>query len=231
MSINGELQGLDAIPGTYLNLSRRWSSGDRIEVDMPFSFRVEGTIDDPTIQSVYYGPILLAAQADPVGQDPEPGFLEVSLYQHLKLDGDLARAIPPTDRPLHFTLNGLNMAPFFVADPVDEGGVPLEGTRSGQLQGTGRRGPPTQPYHLYFRRQEPSVVFGSVDAGVPNTAGPDGATFLDTVWAEAPFPNHEDFLHTVERVAADWTAGGAFTPAQAGAVLEAALGAEEDLQT
>jgi DUF1680 family protein len=230
VSINGELQSLEAIPGTYLNLTRRWSPGDRIEIDMPFSFRMEGAIDDPAIQSVYYGPVLLAAQADPVGQDPESGFLDVSLYPHLKLDGDLAGAFSPADRPLHFTLNGLNMAPFFVADPVEEGGAPPEGTQSGQLRGRGRRGPPTQPYHIYLRRREPSVAFGSVDSGVPNAVGPHGATFLDTVWGEAPFPSHRDFLSSVERVAADWTAGGAFTPAQAGAVLEAALRAEEDLR-
>ena len=64
------------MPGTYLGLNRRWSAGDRIEVEMPFGFRIEQAIDDPSIQSVYYGPILLAAQAEPVGENLESGLLE-----------------------------------------------------------------------------------------------------------------------------------------------------------
>ncbi len=63
VSVNGEPRTVEAIPGTYLILSRRWNPGDRIDIVMPFSFRVERTIDDPTVQSIYYGPTLLAAQA------------------------------------------------------------------------------------------------------------------------------------------------------------------------
>jgi DUF1680 family protein len=230
VSINREIQGLDAIPGTYLNLSRRWASGDRIDIEMPFKFRVETAIDDPAIQSVYYGPILLAAQADPVGEDMASGLLDVSFYRHMKLDGDLAGAMAPTDQPLHFTTNGLILAPFFVADPVEEPTPPAVAPEGGQLQGRGRRGPPTQPYHIYFRRREPSIVFGSVDTGVPNGSGPGDLTFLDAIWSEAPFPSHQALLATVERMAGEWAEGGKFTQAQRDAILEAARQAEADLR-
>ena len=69
VSINGEPQEVEAVPGTYLPLSRDWSPGDVIDISMPFSFRTERAIDDPTIQSIYYGPILLAVQSEPVGEE------------------------------------------------------------------------------------------------------------------------------------------------------------------
>jgi DUF1680 family protein len=227
--INGELQGLDAIPGTYLNLSRRWASGDTIQIETPFSFRVERAIDDPSVQSIYYGPILLAAQAEPVGEDLESGLLGVSFYPYLKLDGDLAAAMTTAGRPLHFTTQGLTLAPFFVADPAPPAAGPTEDLEE-ESQGRERRGPPTQPYHIYLRRAEPRIVFGSVDSGVPNPAGPDGLTFLDVVWDAAPFPSHGEFLATVGGVAGEWAGRGVFSSAQEGAIMSAARRAEEDLR-
>lgn len=227
--INGELQGVDALPGTYLSLDRRWTSGDTIEVEMPFSFRVERAIDDPSVQSLYYGPILLAAQAAPVGEDLASGLLEVSFYRYLKLDGDLAPALTPADPPLHFTTQGLTLAPFFVADPPSEEAPPPEEAEDGPFQGR-RRGPPTQPYHIYLRRREPGIVFGSVDSGVGNPTGPEGATFLDVVWADAPFPDQGAFLATVERVAGEWAGRGVFSADQQRAIVDAARRAEEALQ-
>jgi hypothetical protein len=227
--INGELQGVDAFPGMYLSLSRRWSSGDRIELEMPFTFRVEGTIDDPTVQSVHYGPILLAVQAGPVGETLESGLLEVGFYRYLKLDGDLASAMTPAGSPLHFTTQGLNLAPFFVADPPSSAVATQEESEDGAFEGS-RRGPPTQPYHIYFRRKEPRIVFGSVDAGVPNPEDPEGLTFLDGVWAEAPFRTHEAFISTVERLVSRWVEKGTFSEGDGAAVLDAARRAEEELR-
>jgi len=229
--VNGEAQALEAVPGTYVSLKRSWSPGDRIEIDMPFSFRLERAIDDPTVQSLYYGPTLLAAQAEPVGEDLATGLLEVrDLYRYLKLDGDLAPAMSPADQPLHFVLGSLSLAPFFVADPADAAAARQEEPEDAQPQGRGRRSPPTQPYHMYFRRSEPRVVFGSVDAGIPNAAGVGGLTFLDTVWDQAPFADHEAFVETVERVAREWQGAGSFTAAQQTAVVDAARRAEADLR-
>ncbi len=65
--------------------------------------------------------------------------------------------------PMTFTTHGLSLVPFYVGD--------------------------TKHYHAYFRRQEPEIVFGKVDSGVPNRAKDHGTTFLDAVWEQAPFGN------------------------------------------
>jgi len=209
VSVNGVAQRITATPGQYVRLDRQWRTGDRIEIAMPLSFRAERTIDDPAVQSIFYGPTLLAVQAPAVGNTLESGLIDISLYKHFKLAGDFASGMTPVaDKPLHFSSNGQTWAPFFVADP-----------QSG----------PSQPYHMYVRRHEPAIVFGSVDSGIANTKRGDGMTFLDVVWAGAPFANHDRFIAAVERTAAEWRAAGLVTETEQSVIVQAARRAERDI--
>jgi DUF1680 family protein len=212
--VNGTVQMIDARPGAYVTLSRSWRTGDRIDIQMPLSFRTERALDDPAVQSIFYGPTLLAVQHEAVGKDLETGLINVSFYRHLKLDGDLAPAMTPGAAPLHFATGGHTLAPFFVADPA----------------AVSEKMPPTQPYHVYVRRHEPQIVFGSIDAGVANSARDDRLTFLDVLWNEAPFATHAQFVAAVTRVAAEWEKAGRLTASQRTAVVDAAGKAERDLR-
>jgi uncharacterized protein len=213
VQINGAAQRIEAKPGTYVTLSRQWKAGDRIDIGMPFSFRTERALDNPAVQSVFYGPTLLAVQHDVVGKDLETGLINLSFYRHLKLDGDLAPAMTPASAPLHFTTGDYTLAPFFVADPA---------SGEGEM-------PQTKPYHVYVLRQEPGIVFGSVDSGVPNRAREDRLTFLDVLWDEAPFANHRQFTSAVARIAGEWQKAGRLSAQERTAVVDAAGKAERDL--
>ena len=58
--INGRaIEGM-AGAGGYLNLSRAWKAGDRVELELPMRLTAEAMPDDPTLQAVRYGPIVLA---------------------------------------------------------------------------------------------------------------------------------------------------------------------------
>ena len=209
VAVNGSAQRIAATPGTYVSIDRQWKTGDRIEIAMPLTFRADRTIDDPSVQSIFYGPTLLAVQSAAVGDSLETGLIPVALYKHFKLSGDFASGMTPVpDKPLHFTYNGQTLAPFFVSDP-----------QAGQ----------TQPYHMYVRRQEPAIVFGSVDSGVANASRDDGVTFLDAVWAGAPFADHGGFMAAVQRFAAEWRAAGKLTASDESAIVQAARRAERDL--
>ena len=209
VTVNGVAQRIDATPGRYVTIDRQWRSGDRIEIAMPLSFRAERTIDDPAVQSIFYGPTLLAVQAPALGSNLETGLISVSLYKHFKLSGDFGAGMTPVvGKPLHFTYDGHTLAPFFVADP-----------QAGE----------TQPYHIYVRRQEPRIVFGSVDSGAANSKREDGVTFLDAVWAGAPFANHDRFVAAVEGTAAEWRTAGRLAQAEQTAIVQAARRAEKDL--
>jgi DUF1680 family protein len=210
VSVNGAARPIKATPGRYVTVDRQWRTGDTIEIAMPLTFRAERTIDDPAVQSIYYGPTLLAVQAAAVGNTLETGLINVSLYKNFKLTGDFGSAMAPVpDKPLHFTFTGQTLAPFFVSDP--------QGGRE------------TQPYHMYVRRHEPAIVFGTVDSGVANPKRDDGVTFLDAVWGGAPFADHERFVAAVDSVATEWRTAGKLTSADQSAIVQAARHAERDL--
>jgi hypothetical protein len=175
---------------------------------MPLRFRIQRAPDDPSVQSVYYGPTLLVVEKPPTGDDLQDGLLPFGFYRHTRLDGDIGPAMTAADRPLFFTTNGHTFAPFFVADP-----------------GAGE----TQPYHMYVRRHEPRIVFGSIDTGIANPAGPDGLTFLDTVWDHAPFATHDAFVDTVARGAGEWVEAGRLAAGDRSAIVDAARRAEAEL--
>jgi hypothetical protein len=171
-------------------------------------------------------------QHDQVGNDLKTGLLDLSFYRHLKLDGDLAPAFVPADEPMVFRLKAeatdgaegtkaeatgaggtYTLAPFYVADPAPDG-----------------ENAPTKSYHVYVRRHEPQIVFGSVDAGVPNRTREDGLTFLDVLWDQAPFADHRAFRTAVGRIAAAWQRAGRFRSSERAAIVNAAGRAERDLR-
>jgi DUF1680 family protein len=216
--VNGAVQDLVAKPGNYVTLSRGWRSGDTIEVSMPFSIRIERARDRPDTQSIFYGPVLLPILGDPGGGS----YRELTLYRHLKRDGDYARAAIVSTGGNTFRSNGFALRPHYIGDD--------------------------QPHSPYFRRVEPQIVFGSIDSGVPNrkrdddlpsydvpvtgipSPGDDGLTFLDIVWDQAPFATHGAFVSTVARAAEGFVAAGLFSAEEKDLVVSAAGRAERDLE-
>jgi uncharacterized protein len=190
--VNGTKQPHDAAAGSYLTLSRRWQPGDTIELSMPFSLRVERTLDQPQTQCIAYGPIPLVAQS------PSTDYLQFSFYKDYTLAGDLRHAVTPAGTAMTFETNGYPLAPFYNDDET--------------------------PYHAYFHRSEPAVVFGSVDSGVANPQRGDGYTFLDVLWAGAPFASMGQFREAVSRVSAEWADAGLLTSTQRAKIV-AAVGA------
>ncbi len=195
-----------AATGMYLTLQRNWAPGDTVEISMPFPLRVERALDDPSVQSLFHGPVLLPVVGPAIGSPPNREFLRLSFYRHLKRDGDLARALTPTGTPNHFTMGANTFRPLYIGD--------------------------TQPQHVYFKRDEPEVVFGTITTGVPNDATRDaqGLTLLDRIWDSAPFSSHGLFVRRVQDVTAQWLAAGRHTRAQRQAILTAAARAEQELQ-
>jgi DUF1680 family protein len=60
VKINGKALEASAAPGSYLAISRNWKTGDRIELSLPMSLRIERMPDNPRQQAVLYGPVVLA---------------------------------------------------------------------------------------------------------------------------------------------------------------------------
>jgi hypothetical protein len=55
--------GRDA--GSYVALARTWRSGDRVELDLPKSLRLEPTPDNGSVAAILWGPLVLAGDMGP----------------------------------------------------------------------------------------------------------------------------------------------------------------------
>ena len=52
-------------PSTFVELTRTWRSGDRVDLALPKSLRFEFTPDDPRVTAIMWGPLALAADHGP----------------------------------------------------------------------------------------------------------------------------------------------------------------------
>lgn len=104
VKVNGVEQDINAKPSSYVTLSRKWSEGDKIEISIPYSFRVETTPDNPTIGSVFYGPLLM------VGKDNRETFISLDVNVR-----NPDSSFNGTDNPLHFMNNDVTLVPMYEA--------------------------------------------------------------------------------------------------------------------
>jgi DUF1680 family protein len=63
--VNGEPFRVEPPAGRFVALRRTWRSGDRVEVQFPFTLRLESMPDDPNRAAVMYGPLVLAGDLGP----------------------------------------------------------------------------------------------------------------------------------------------------------------------
>ncbi|MGW6736481.1 beta-L-arabinofuranosidase domain-containing protein [Streptomyces sp. NPDC055013] len=108
VTVNGSGVSGTPTPGSYFTVSRTWRSGDTVRISIPFRLRAEKAIDDPALQTLFYGPVNL------VGRNSSTSHLQLGLYRNAGLSGDLLPSLTPVSgKPLHHTLAGTEFAPFF----------------------------------------------------------------------------------------------------------------------
>jgi DUF1680 family protein len=104
IKVNGNAETFNALPGTYVAISRKWQDGDRIELSLPFTFRLERTPDVKEIAGILYGPVVMVAKSD------------LTEYIEIDIDEDnVNERIKCTDHPLVFDLDDLTLVPNFMA--------------------------------------------------------------------------------------------------------------------
>ena len=62
VKLNGSALPVFSSPSSYLTLNRVWKDGDRVDLSLPMSLHVDPMPDDPTLQAMMYGPLVLAGQ-------------------------------------------------------------------------------------------------------------------------------------------------------------------------
>ena len=104
VKINGKDQKVKATPGTYLSLSRKWKDGDTVELQMPFGFYLDPIMDQQNIASLFYGPVLLAAQED----EPRTDWRKVNFDAE-----NIGASIKGNPEELTFEIDGVMYKPFY----------------------------------------------------------------------------------------------------------------------
>ncbi len=111
VKINGKTLEASASPGSYLGIARTWNDGDRVELELPMSLRIEAMPDDPKVQAVMYGPLVLAGDlgseglsdsliVGPAGPEVRKKPMEVPTLR--AANADPASWIKPSGQPLTF---------------------------------------------------------------------------------------------------------------------------------
>ncbi|MGO4912068.1 beta-L-arabinofuranosidase domain-containing protein [Leeuwenhoekiella sp. W20_SRS_FM14] len=104
VKINGKVQKTKAVPGTYISINRTWKNGDTVELTMPFQFHLDPVMDQQNIASLFYGPVLLAAQEDAPRKDWRKIVLKAN---------NLGETISGNPEHLEFTIDGVIFKPFY----------------------------------------------------------------------------------------------------------------------
>ncbi len=91
VAVNGQPQTTTATPGSYLRLRRRWADGDRVTLRLPMALQAAPLPDEPSLQAMRYGPLVLAVRMGTDGIAPEQ--LHVS-DQRPSLNHIVGRALP-----------------------------------------------------------------------------------------------------------------------------------------
>ena len=102
--INGREQPLKAVPGTYLTLARTWRANDTVELRMPFGFHLDHVVDQPNVASLFYGPVLLAAEESGPRTD----------WRQVTLDAtDPGKSVTGDPATLRFAIGDVVLKPFY----------------------------------------------------------------------------------------------------------------------
>lgn len=64
--VNGKKERIRETPGSFIPITRKWKSGDRVEIKIPFTLRLESMPDDSNRVAVMYGPLVMAGDLGPV---------------------------------------------------------------------------------------------------------------------------------------------------------------------
>jgi DUF1680 family protein len=96
VKINGATVPAFSSASSYLSLNRVWKTGDKIELSLPMGLRIDSMPDNETVQSVMYGPLVLAGRFDAVTKEMQYGDYEPKAGDTYKVPDIVADSSKPT---------------------------------------------------------------------------------------------------------------------------------------
>jgi len=116
----------DVKPSSYVSLNRVWKPGDVVTITLPAALRLETAKDDPSMVSMFYGPVLLAGElgrenlpkdfADKDANLKVPSVPVPDIETSSKNPADWLKPVP--GKPLTFTVHDAGPANGIVFRPL-----------------------------------------------------------------------------------------------------------------
>ncbi len=109
VKVNGSNQIVKNLPGSYIQLERKWRKGDVIELTIPMSLRLVPVNDNPNVAAIAYGPVILAGamgnegmtklapfaeDQDDLAKNPIPENIKTILNTGGKRISDIVKQVP-----------------------------------------------------------------------------------------------------------------------------------------
>lgn len=81
--MNGIRKKVSQQPGSFVAIEKIWKTGDKVEVKIPFSLRLETMPDDTNRVAVMYGPLVLAGDLGPAADSTsgDPMYVPVMMTE------------------------------------------------------------------------------------------------------------------------------------------------------
>ena len=86
IKVNGIPKRVTSQPGSFIPLEKMWETGDKVDVNFPFSLRLESMPDDSNRVAVMYGPLVLAGDLGPVSDSLSKDAMYVPVMMTNKRD-------------------------------------------------------------------------------------------------------------------------------------------------
>ncbi|MGH7525062.1 MAG: DUF4986 domain-containing protein [Gemmatimonadales bacterium] len=119
VALNGRKLTPPASPGSYFLVNHLWHNGDVVDVMLPMKLHVHAMPDDPTVQAVMYGPLVLAGKLghEPLRAPPTPPRMTpdfdmtpetkpIAVAAIVAKDGNILSVVKSAGKPLEFTIAG-----------------------------------------------------------------------------------------------------------------------------
>jgi uncharacterized protein len=121
VEINGQPVKNLSVPGSYIELKRRWKSGDTVAVRLPKTLRLEPLPDNARVAAIMWGPLVLAGDLGPERGTGERPRQPVSVPMFVAAERPLADWLKPVSgKPGYFRSEGVGreqdveLVPFYL---------------------------------------------------------------------------------------------------------------------
>ncbi|MEZ4944059.1 MAG: glycoside hydrolase family 127 protein [Cyclobacteriaceae bacterium] len=118
VKVNGDQIRVDQQPSSFVSIHREWRTGDKVEVEFPFTIRTESMPDDENRLAILYGPLVMAGI---LGPKDDPKATEIDYVPiFLTENRDAKNWVNPTDVPNEFKVVDVSQPRDFVLKPFYE---------------------------------------------------------------------------------------------------------------